>query len=114
MERAVVAFFLVSMAAIQTAMCLVTYNRSFHDRWWYLPLGTAMGCAYNLIWFLAARFLGEDAKIYVFSLLWDLIIFFVYFFVPLAFLGVRLSVPGLIGVGLMAVGFCVVKACEGR
>lgn len=100
---------LLIVAIIQTCLCTMTFTKSFHDRWWYFPVGIIFGVTTNSLWLLSAKILPDKQQIYIFSLFWDCIMVGVYFLIPVIAFGIKFDKIGFFGLLLIIIGTLLIK-----
>lgn len=87
----------------------LSYSEEMRGKWWFVPVAVALGTVVSTIWFLTVRYLGDKQKIYVFSLFWDFVMMFVYYFLPVVWFGVKMDKWSLGGMVLMVTGLLIIK-----
>jgi hypothetical protein len=87
-----------------------SYNDELRRQPYFVPVAIFLGTIVSTIWFMAVRYIDDRQKIYVYSLFWDLMLLSVYYFLPVAFFGVKMDKWGLLGVFIAFAGLCLVKA----
>jgi uncharacterized membrane protein len=97
------------IALIYAFASWLTYGDSCREQWWYVPIGAILGAVLSILWFVAAKVLGDKEKILVFSLYVDFIMVLCYYMIPFIFYGVKMDLWSGIGLLLMFLGFAVLK-----
>jgi len=90
-------------------MCYISFDKSVHNKWWYVPLCLMLGIVSNSMWILSTKYFGDEKKLYTFSLIWDIIYFAIYYFLPLIFFDIKLEKNGYLGLILMVIGILIIK-----
>jgi drug/metabolite transporter (DMT)-like permease len=89
--------------------CCITFSKTWHDKWYYIPCGLALTVIINFIWYSSAKFLGDEKKIYLFSLYWDFIVCSIYLFFPLLLINAKIDKWQYLGIFLMFLGIIIIK-----
>ncbi len=83
------------------------------DRGKSFVIGMAvLGAMCAALFAVGVRELDSKARVWVFSLCWDVVMLFSYYAVPILVLGVRVSPGVLAGMLLVVAGLVLVKVCE--
>ncbi len=94
------------------ALCLcgayLSYAEASKAAWFPLAMG-CLGLACSLVWAWAVRLEQDKAKLYAFSIWWDVMTFSIYYGLPLMLAGVRPNAGVVVGACVVAVGLVVVK-----
>lgn len=90
---------LVLGAAIYGSYAWVTFNPSFKDSWYLVPVGLVLAIMGNLLWILIAKRTSSPAELTVYGMAWDTMITVSFVLVPVVLFGVRFS--GVSGLGLI-------------
>jgi len=106
MVELVILFFALILSS---ASCYVSFNKSMHDKWFYIPVGLIIAVTTNLIWYNSTKLIGDEKKIYVFSLVWDFIVCLVYLFLPLIIFKIKLDKISVLGLFIMLLGLIIIK-----
>lgn len=89
--------------------CCITFNKSHHDKWYYIPCGLLITLIINSIWYSSAKHFSDERKIYIFSLYWDFIVCSIYLFFPLIIMNTKLDKWCYVGIALMFLGILIIK-----
>jgi len=100
---------LILVGIICSLMCYISFDKSLHNKWWYIPAGLMLGILSNSIWILTTKYFGDEKKLYTFSLIWDILFVAIYYFLPLIFFDIKLEKHGYIGLLLMVIGILIIK-----
>jgi hypothetical protein len=100
---------IAAMTSLHVGMCLLSYFKAIHDRWWYFPAGLGLAVLNNLLWFIAAKMVQEPKDFYFFSSCVFVGTAAVYFGLPLAFEQTKTHPFHLIAIGLIVVGLILLK-----
>ena len=106
MVELIVLFFALILSS---ASCYVSFNKNLHDKWFYIPVGITIAFITNFIWYNSTKWIGDEKKIYVFSLVWDFIVCLVYLFLPLIMFKIKLDKVSVFGLLLMLIGLIIIK-----
>lgn len=87
-----------------------SYSDEMRKKPWFIPVAVGLGTVVSTIWFITVRWLDDKQKIYVFSLFWDFVMMFVYYFLPIVWFGVKLDKWAAVGMLMMVAGLVIVKA----
>lgn len=88
---------------------LMSYADGFRRGPWYMPSFIGLGVLSSALWVLASKRIDDRDRIYVYSLVWDLLMVSAYYVAPALVFRVELSRGVWGGVGLMVVGMILVK-----
>lgn len=103
-------FFILSFVSLlSAASCYVTFDKNLHNKWFYIPLGLLLAISSNLIWYTSAKYMSDEKKIYIFSLMWDFIVCFIYVFFPLLMFKIKVDKLCYLGLIFMIIGLILVK-----
>jgi drug/metabolite transporter (DMT)-like permease len=100
---------LVAVAIIYVLCAYLSYSINWHDRAWYMPVGVFLGTSTVVLWYVMVKHLADKDRIYFYSLVWDVILVFVYYLLPIFCFGVKLDRNGVIGICLMLAGLVLMK-----
>jgi len=101
-------YLLLLSGTLCIAGAYLSYAESSRAAWFPWAMGT-LGLACSLVWAWAVRLEPDKAKLYAFSIWWDVVTFSVYYGLPLAVCGVRPSTGVCVGAAIVACGLVVVK-----
>lgn len=87
----------------------LTYSH-WRQSQWFIPLGLLLGSASNIFWLLLSRRLENHSQQFFWALLWDSCIVATFILVPMIFFGFRLTPLGYVGVTLTVAGLLLTKA----
>lgn len=94
---------------VYTFSAYLSYNEEWKKHWSYYPTGIFFGILVSILWYYLAKHIPEKNRIYFYSLVWDTIMIFVFYFTPILFYGVTLNKANLIGLALIILGLMVFK-----
>ena len=100
---------LTLVGIICSLMCYISFDKSLHNKWWYIPLALLLGLTSNSIWILTTKYFEDEKKLYAFSLIWDVLFVAIYYFLPLIFFDIKLGKNGYVGLILMIIGLLIIK-----
>lgn len=100
---------LLPVFAVNAIGSYVTYDDSIRDSKAYSPIMTVLGGAFCALFAYGASISETREKVFIFSLLADLVMAVCYYLLPLLIFAVRPSLGVLAGTGLIAIGLIVLK-----
>jgi hypothetical protein len=100
---------LIIVSILTMLSCCLTFNKSYHDKWYYMPFGLFVALMCNLLWYGSAKYLHDEKKVYIFSLYWDFVVCSIYLFFPLIIINTKLDKWCYIGIFLMFLGMLIIK-----
>lgn len=102
---------LIPTAIVLCAGSLLSYSGDFKTRWWFNPLMIFLFVLAGLLWSWAVRLASDNKQLFVFSVAGDAITIFAYSILPILLFGVKLTVWGWVGFGLVLCGTLILKTC---
>ena len=100
---------IAAMTSLHVGMCLLSYCKALHDRWWYFPLGLGLALINNILWFIAAKCLQDPKEFYFFSSCCFIGTAAVYFGLPLLTEQTRIAPYQYIAIAAIVLGIFLLK-----
>jgi len=103
----IISFFVISI--VYSISACITYAEDWRKSVWYYPFSITIAVITAIIWCSMIRFIDEKKAIYIYSLGWDTVVCFVFYFIPLLFFGVKLDKISALGLVMMLGGLVLIK-----
>ena len=100
---------LVLGTMVYSSYAWLTFKPEMKVSAYLLPIGISLAVVGNLLWILLARSTVDLSRLIVYGMLWDTMITLSFLLVPVVFFGVRFTVIGGVGCGLVGVGLLMMK-----
>ncbi len=100
---------LLLVGLVYTIGAYLSYGDEFRQKWWFIPVCTVLGTISGTMWFIMVKLIDDKQRIYVYSLMWDMVMMSIYYLFPLLFLGVKLDKWSIFGLCLMICGLTIIK-----
>lgn len=85
------------------------YNDQIRDSKYFFLAGIVLAVINNVLWLYLTRILKEPNTLMFFAFIWDMIILATAIIVPTVFFGVKPTLLGWIGIGLVITGITLFK-----
>lgn len=97
------------MSVCFTLGCWLSYDEEIKKSIWYFPLGIGLGIITSFFWYYICIIITEKNRLYVYSLIWEVVMVLIYYGMPILFFNVKLEKTTLLGAFLIISGIFVLK-----
>ncbi len=102
-------WWLVFIFVICAIGAFLTYSPKYRVVWWAPIAIGVLSLAGGVLWGFVNKYIDDDKERYIFSAWWDIVIFAVYYILPVFFVELKLSPLAWFGVVLIFVGAGLIK-----
>lgn len=91
-------------------MAYVMYDDTRRNSNYCIPIAAVSGVMSATLWAVAARYIDNNHRIYVYDLIWDTMITMIFILVPVIWFGVKFNKTEMIGIVVTGIGLLLLKA----
>lgn len=103
------ALILLIVTIVYSISCLISYSSTFKQSPWYFPVAIVLGSIGTSMWFYGCKLLATKEEIFLFGLMWDVVLVFVFYGIPIVLIGVKLDGWTALSAVLILAGILLLK-----
>lgn len=104
-----VPLFLLIAAIVYISSAYMSYSPTIKASSWYFIVGIILANIANILWMILAKNTTDNSKLVLYGLFWDSILTFSFLLTPFLFFDIKLSMPQMVGIGLIIAGIICTK-----
>jgi drug/metabolite transporter (DMT)-like permease len=107
------AYLLIVIAYfVFTVNSYLSFTKAIHIKWWFTYALVSCSMTVGFIWSQICRGASTPREIYTLSAIWDFMIMFTFYVMPIFFTNIKLNWQTVAGVLLVFIGCVIVKLGE--